>query len=116
MYEYTYHYSCTNEPLQGRHYYDSKTKDKFLERVNNITSYINKNEQPCDMWFMRGDDSLSAITSRINKVFKSGKPLVKNASPDEKSDYDCEIMTFKSGKVQSSVPAKACWFMLLRRT
>lgn len=65
VYEYTHHYCCTNEPLQGRHYIGSQTKEEFLERVNNITSYINKNELPCDMWFTRGDDGLSVIASRI---------------------------------------------------
>lgn len=65
VYEYTHHYCCTNEPLQGRHYYGSQTMEEFLERVDNITSYIDKNELPCDMWFMRGDDGLSVIASRI---------------------------------------------------
>lgn len=65
VYEYTHHYCCTNEPLQGRHYYGSQTREEFVERVDNITSYIDKNELPCDMWFMRGDDGLSVIASRI---------------------------------------------------
>lgn len=65
VYEYTSHYCDVNEPLQGRKYYSSQPKSRFIEKVNNITSYIEKNELPTDMWFTRGDDGLSVIRSRI---------------------------------------------------
>ena len=65
VYEYTHHYCNVNEPLQGRAYYGSQSKADFEHRVNNITSYISKNILPKDMWFMRGDDGLGVIASRI---------------------------------------------------
>ena len=65
VYEYTHHYCNVNEPLQGRKYLNHQTKADFEHRVNNITSYINKNPLPKDMWFMRGDDGLGVIASRI---------------------------------------------------
>lgn len=65
VYEYTHHYSNVNEPLQGRKYLRHQTKADFEHRVNNITSYISKNILPKDMWFMRGDDGLGVIASRI---------------------------------------------------
>lgn len=64
-YEYTYHYCDVNEPLQGRKYDNHQTKERFIEKVNNITSYIEKNELPTDMWFTRGDDGMKVIESRI---------------------------------------------------
>lgn len=64
-YEYTSHYCNINEPLQGRHYIGSQTRKQFTERVDNITSYIDRNELPCDMWFTRGDDGMGVIASRI---------------------------------------------------
>lgn len=64
-YEYTYHYCDVNEPLQGRKYDNYQTKERFIEKVNNITSYIEKNELPTDMWFTRGDDGMKVIESRI---------------------------------------------------
>lgn len=64
-YEYTHHYCDVNEPLQGRKYDDYQTKERFIEKVNNITSYIEKNELPTDMWFTRGDDGMKVIESRI---------------------------------------------------
>lgn len=71
VYEYTHHYCDVNEPLQGRRYSNSQSKNRFVEKVNNITSYIEKNELPVDMWFTRGDDGLSVIRSRIE--FAGGK-------------------------------------------
>ncbi len=65
VYEYTHHYCNVNEPLQGRAYYGNQSKPDFEHRVNNITSYISKNVLPKDMWFMRGDDGLEVIASRI---------------------------------------------------
>lgn len=65
VYEYTSHYCDVNEPLQGRKYFNTQSKDRFIKKVNNITSYIEKNELPVDMWFTRGDDGLSVIKSRI---------------------------------------------------
>lgn len=65
VYEYTHHYCNVNEPLQGRKYLNHQTKTDFEHRVNNITSYISKNILPKDMWFMRGDDGLGVIASRI---------------------------------------------------
>lgn len=65
-YEYTHHYCDVNEPLQGRKYNNYQTKERFIEKVNNITSYIEKNELPTDMWFTRGDDGMKVIESRIN--------------------------------------------------
>lgn len=64
-YEYTHHYCDVNEPLQGRKYGNYQTKERFIEKVNNITSYIEKNELPTDMWFTRGDDGMKVIESRI---------------------------------------------------
>ena len=64
-YEYTHHYCDVNEPLQGRKYDNYQTKERFIEKVNNITSYIEKNEPPTDMWFTRGDDGMKVIESRI---------------------------------------------------
>lgn len=64
-YEYTHHYCDVNEPLQGRKYDNYQTKERFVEKVNNITSYIEKNELPTDMWFTRGDDGMKVIESRI---------------------------------------------------
>lgn len=65
VYEYTYHYCDVNEPLQGRKYSNAQKKERFVEKVTNITNYIDKNELPTDMWFTRGDDGLSVIASRI---------------------------------------------------
>ena len=65
MYEYTSHYCDVNEPLQGRMYSNPQKKERFIEKVNNITSYIEKNELPSDMWFTRGDSSIEVIKSRI---------------------------------------------------
>lgn len=65
VYEYTHHYCNVNEPLQGRAYYGNQNRKDFEHRVNNITSYISKNVLPKDMWFMRGDDGLNVIASRI---------------------------------------------------
>lgn len=64
-YEYTHHYCDVNEPLQGRKYDNYQKKERFIEKVNNITSYIEKNELPTDMWFTRGDDGMKVIESRI---------------------------------------------------
>ena len=64
-YENTHHYCDVNEPLQGRKYDNYQTKERFIEKVNNITSYIEKNELPTDMWFTRGDDGMKVIESRI---------------------------------------------------
>lgn len=64
-YEYTHHYCDVNEPLQGRKYDNYQTKERFIEKVNNITSYIEKNELPTDMWFTRGNDGMKVIESRI---------------------------------------------------
>ena len=64
-YEYTHHYCNINEPLQGRQYVGPQTRKKFTERVDNITSYIDRNELPHDMWFTRGDDGMGVIASRI---------------------------------------------------
>lgn len=66
VYDYTRHYCDVNEPLQGRTYHNPQTKKMFTEKVNNITSYIEKNELPTDMWFTRGDSSLDVIESRIH--------------------------------------------------
>ena len=64
-YNYTVSYHDCNEPLQGRHYYGSQTVEHFKCKVNGITSYIERNELPCDMWFQRGDDYLDVIRSRV---------------------------------------------------
>lgn len=71
VYEYTDYYCNVNEPLQGRKYLSHQTKADFEHRVKNITSYISKNILPKDMWFMRGDDGLGVIASRIR--FAGGK-------------------------------------------
>lgn len=65
VFGYTSSYCHINEPLQNRSYYGSQTRMQFEADVNNITSYINRNELPCDMWFTRGDDGLGVIESRI---------------------------------------------------
>lgn len=65
VFEYTHHYCNINEPLQGRTYYGNQSRSDFEHRVNNITSYIGKNRLPKDMWFMRGDDGIGVIASRI---------------------------------------------------
>ena len=65
IYEYTHHSCPVNEPLQGRSYQKQQSKAEFMDRVNNITSYIEKNPLPCDMWFQRGDDGIGVIESRI---------------------------------------------------
>lgn len=58
-------FADVNMPLRGRRYFDYQTRKQFDEKVNNITSYINKSDLPCDMWFCRGDCSISVIESRI---------------------------------------------------
>lgn len=63
--EYTYHYCNINEPLQGRAYFSPQTKTDFVKKVNAITSYIDNNSLPKDMWFNRGDEGLDVIASRI---------------------------------------------------
>lgn len=65
VYGYTYSYCHINEPLQGRTYLGPQKRKAFEKDVNNITSYIDKSELPCDMWFTRGDDGLGVIESRI---------------------------------------------------
>ena len=65
VFGYTGSYCHINEPLQGRSYYGSQKRKAFERDVNNITSYIDKSELPCDMWFTRGDDGLGVIESRI---------------------------------------------------
>lgn len=65
IYEYTHHYCDKNEPLQGRTYFGLQTRSMFENKVNAITTYINRNELPNDMWFMRGDVDISVIRSRI---------------------------------------------------
>lgn len=65
VYEYTYHYCNVNEPLQGRKYDGRQSKLDFEQRVNSITSYIDKSPLPVDMWFTRGDDGIGVIASRI---------------------------------------------------
>ncbi len=65
VYEYTMHYCDVNEPLQGREYSNPQKKERFIEKVNNITSYIEKNELPTDMWFTRGGSGIEVIESRI---------------------------------------------------
>lgn len=65
VYEYTHHYCDVNEPLQGRKYSNSQKRSRFEEKVSAITSYIEKSELPCDMWFTRGDTSMDVIRSRI---------------------------------------------------
>lgn len=65
IYEYTHHFCDKNEPLQKRTYFGHQTRKDFEDKINAITKYINRNELPCDMWFMRGDDSLDVIQSRI---------------------------------------------------
>ena len=65
IYEYTHHYADVNEPLQGRKYYNSQKKERFVEKVNYMTSYLDKSELPKDMWFTRGDSGLEVIRSRI---------------------------------------------------
>lgn len=70
-YEYTYHYCNINEPLQGRTYCGSQTRGSFTMKVEAITSYIDRNKLPCDMWFQRGDSSMAVIESRIR--FAGGK-------------------------------------------
>lgn len=64
-FEYTQHFCDVNEPLQGRKYCNHQTKERFTEKVNNITSYIDKADLPKDMWFTRGDDGMKVIESRI---------------------------------------------------
>lgn len=65
IYEYTHHYADVNEPLQGRKYYNSQKKERFIEKVNYMTSYLDRSELPKDMWFTRGDSGLEVIRSRI---------------------------------------------------
>lgn len=65
IYEYTHHYTDVNEPLQGRKYYNPQKKERFVEKVTSMTSYIDKSELPKDMWFTRGDSSMDVIRSRI---------------------------------------------------
>ncbi len=65
IYEYTYHYCDVNEPLQGRKYGNIQKKERFIEKINNITNYIEKNELPTDMWFTRCDGGLNVLKSRI---------------------------------------------------
>lgn len=65
IFEYTHHYCDVNEPLQLRRYGNHQDKTRFIEKVDNITSYINRCELPSDMWFTRGDDYLSVIESRL---------------------------------------------------
>ena len=71
VYEYTHHYCDKNEPLQGRRYVGHQTRNSFETKVNAITRYIERNTLPEDMWFMRGDDDISVIKSRIE--FAGGK-------------------------------------------
>lgn len=72
IYDYTVHFCDVNEPLEGRKYYNSQSKAKFTKKVNNMTSYINRSELPCDMWTTRGDLDISVIDSRIR--FAGGTP------------------------------------------
>lgn len=65
VYEYTHHYCDKNEPLQGRRYVGHQSRAQFEEKVKYITKYIERNELPEDMWFMRGDGDISVIRSRI---------------------------------------------------
>ncbi len=64
-YDYTQHYCNVNEPLQKRYYSGSQNTARFNAKVDAITSYIERNELPCDMWFQRGDDYMSVIESRV---------------------------------------------------
>ena len=65
IYDYSKHYCDVNEPLQGRKYENPQTREKFERKVNAITSYIERNALPEDMWFTRGDSGLDVIASRI---------------------------------------------------
>ena len=71
IYDYSKHYCDVNEPLQGRKYEKPQTRAKFERKVNAITSYIERNALPEDMWFTRGDSGLDVIASRIR--FAGGK-------------------------------------------
>ena len=65
IYDYSKHYCDVNEPLQGRKYGNPQTRAKFERKVNAVTSYIERNALPEDMWFTRGDSGLDVIASRI---------------------------------------------------
>lgn len=65
VHEYTSLYCDVNEPLQNRRYGGYQTKERFTEKANAITDYINSTTLPCDMWFTRGDDGISVVASRI---------------------------------------------------
>lgn len=101
VYEYTYHYCNVNEPLQGRKYLSHQTRADFEHRVNNITSYISKNVLPEDMWFMRGDDGLGVIASRIK--FAGGE------MPNDLQDL--VGMTMKEGGFMSTGSRKGKGFI-----
>jgi hypothetical protein len=65
IYDYTNHYCDVNEPLQGRKYFNNQSRSQFVEKVTNMTRYIERNELPRDMWFTRGDDGMGVIASRL---------------------------------------------------
>ena len=74
--EYTSKYGDVNKPLQGRQYEYHQTRKTFERKVNAITSYIEKNPLPVDMWFSRGDDFVEVLTSRLK--FAGSERVPKN--------------------------------------
>ena len=100
VYEYTYHYCNVNEPLQGRCYTGHQSKSDFLDRVNNITSYIDRSSLPCDAWFQRGDDGVEVIASRIRFA---GGTMPNNLQ-------DLVGMEMQEGGFMSAASRKECGF------
>lgn len=71
VYEYTHTYHDVNDPLRGIKYNNHQTVAEFKNKVSKITSYIEKNELPADMWCVRADSDINAVKGRIE--FAGGK-------------------------------------------
>lgn len=65
MYDYTRHYCDVNEPLTLRKYSNSQTRAQFEDKVNAMTSYIDRASLEVDMWFQRGVGSINVIESML---------------------------------------------------
>lgn len=76
-------YQFVNEPLQNRRKLTPYTKEQFIKKTNAITDYISSTTLPCDIWLTRGDDSMSAIASRIK--FAGGE------MPDKLQDLEAVL-------------------------
>lgn len=60
IYAYTYEYNNINEPLRGLTYIGSPEKTKRgLDRIDHITSLLERTSLKNDMWFQRGDDMIA---------------------------------------------------------